>query len=77
MNTGDKASQITPNLSQNTPQEKMLQNMLQRKRREISTLKSLQCAKSLSGTKSNLDNANRAFQLLKGVISQNLLDFIQ
>ena len=75
--TGDKSSQTTPNLSQNTPRKKMLRTLLQRKRREISTLKSLQCANLISGTKSKLDNANTAFQLLKGVISQNLLDFLQ
>ena len=55
----------------------MLRNLLQRKRREISTLKSLQCANLISGTKSKLDNANTAFQLLKGVISQSFLDFLQ
>ena len=75
--TEDKSSQTTPNLSQNTPRKKMLRTLLQRKRREISTLKSLQCANLISGTKSKLDNANTAFQLLKGVISQNLLDFLQ
>ena len=40
-------------------------------------MKSLQCANSISGTKSKLDNANTAFQLLKVVISQNVLDFLQ
>ena len=75
--TGDKSSQTTPNLSQNTPRKKMLRNLLQRKRREIPTLKSLQFANLISGTTSKLDNANTAFQLLKGVISQNLLDFLQ
>jgi len=75
--TGDKSSQTTPNLSQNTPRKKMLCNLLQRKRREISTLKSLQCANLISGTKSKLDNANTAFQLLEGVISQSFLDFLQ
>ena len=31
----------------------------------------------ISGTKSKLDNANTAYQLVKGVISQNLVDFLQ
>ena len=74
----EKSFQTSADLSLYTPRKKNLRKLLQRKRRKICVLNNcIQNSSTIPKKMTKLQKVNKAFQLLEGVISPNLLDFVK